>query len=91
VAYFAASTDPVETNTKFAQSLMADYPILSDPTKEVGRAYGVVPPEGQNAKRWTYYIGKDGKILFIDTQVKAGGHGADVAAKLKELGVAEKK
>ena len=43
------------------------------------------------AKRWTFYIGKDGKILFIDKDVKADTAGADVAAKLAELGVARKK
>src|SRR5262245_40500316 len=34
VAYFAASADDAETNKKFAESLQADYPILSDPTRE---------------------------------------------------------
>ncbi len=32
-AYFTASTDDVDTNTKFAESLSADYPILSDPVQ----------------------------------------------------------
>ena len=40
--------------------------------------------------RWTFYIGKDGKILHVDKQVKPGNHGADIAAKLEELGVDEK-
>jgi len=43
------------------------------------------------AKRWTFYIGKDGKILFIDQEVKVDAAGADIAAKLAELGVAKKK
>ena len=55
------------------------------------KAYGVVTGEKKTASRWTFYIGKDGEILFIDDKVKAGNHGADIAAKLKELGVAEKK
>jgi peroxiredoxin Q/BCP len=42
------------------------------------------------AKRWTFYIGKDGKILFIDKDVKVDTAGADIAAKLAELGVARK-
>lgn len=42
-------------------------------------------------ERWTFYIGPDGKVLFVDKQVKAGSHGSDVVAKLKELGIAEKK
>ena len=82
--------DGEKGNKAFAKSLEADYPILSDPSKETAKAYGVLSERGL-ANRWTFYIGKDGKILFIDDKVKAGAHGADVAAKLKELGVAEKK
>jgi len=42
------------------------------------------------AKRWTFYVGKDGKILFIDKEVKTDTAGADIAAKLAELGVARR-
>ncbi len=64
-----------------------DYPILSDPGKETAKAYGVVTPERQLAARWTFYIGKDGKILYIDKKVSPGSHGAEVASRLKELGI----
>jgi peroxiredoxin Q/BCP len=87
VAFFAASCDDVETNTKFAQSLELDYPILSDPEKGVAQAYGVVTPERQWPFRWTFYIGTDGKILAIDKEVRPATAGAGVAAKLAELGV----
>jgi len=43
------------------------------------------------ARRWTFYIGKDGKIAFIDKEVRVDTAGADVAAKLAALGVAPKK
>lgn len=90
VAYFTASCDTVEKNTEFAKSLSLDYPILSDPTKKVATAYGVVDATRPNPYRWTFYIGKDGKVLFVDKGVKTGSHGQDVAAKLRELGVPEK-
>jgi peroxiredoxin Q/BCP len=85
VAYFTASVDAPEENKKFAESLGADYPILSDPGKKIAEAYGVVHPGREVAERWTYYIGKDGKILFVDRQVKAQSAGEDVVKKLKEL------
>lgn len=78
-------------NKAFAKSLGADYPILSDASKETARAYGVLNAERGFANRWTYYIGKDGKILAIDAKVKPASHGADIVAQLKELGLAEKK
>ena len=90
MAYFTASCDDAETNKKFAESLGLDYPILSDPGTHTARAYGVVTDERKVPFRWTFYIGKDGKILFIDDKVQANSHGADLAAKLKELGVARK-
>jgi len=90
VAYFAASADDAETNKKFAESLELDYPILSDPGKEVARAYGVITGDGNYPARHTFYIGVDGKILFVDRQVKPGTAGADVAARLAELGVAKR-
>lgn len=91
MAYFTASTDDARTNKEFAQSLSLDYPILSDPTLETAKAYGVLKPGGKTAQRWTFYIGKDGKILHVDTQVSAASHGEEIAKKLKELGVEAKK
>ena len=71
-------------NARFAESLGLSYPILSDATKEVARAYGVLAPNGY-ASRWTFYIGADGRILDIDQKVSAASHGRDVVAKLTEL------
>lgn len=52
--------------------------------------YGIYNPERKVPARVTFYIGPDGKILHIDKTVKTASHGADVAMKLKELGVAQK-
>ena len=84
--YFGASVDSPETNARFAQSLDLDYPILSDPAKNVARAYGVLSASGF-ASRWTFYIGVDGRILDIDKKVNASSHGADVTETLKRLEV----
>jgi peroxiredoxin Q/BCP len=92
VAYFTASNDPVDQNKKFAESLGLDYPILSDPDSSVAAKYGVLneTAKGKAARRWTFYIGADGKILQIDKEVKTASHGADVAATLGTLGVKKK-
>ena len=86
VRYFAASVDSVETNARFARSLGLTYPILSDPSKNVARAYGVLGVAGFPS-RWTFFIGADGRIVAIDKQVHAATHGRDVVAKLTELGM----
>ena len=88
VQYFAASVDDPETNAGFAASLGADYPILSDPTKATARAYGVLGASGF-AQRWTFVIGRDGRVLAIDRRVSASTHGADIVRTLNALGVQE--
>ena len=88
VAYFTISTDDAETNRKFADSLNVDYPILSDPAKQVAKAYGVIHQGREVPERWTFYIDKGGVIRAIDKNVNTGQHGADVVARLKELGMA---
>ena len=80
--------DTPETNKKFAEELGLDYPILSDPGKQVARAYGVITGDQAYASRWTFYIGRDGKILYIDKHVNPASHGQDVLARLKALGIA---
>ena len=88
VAYFMASVDSFEDNKGFAEQHKADFPLLADPTKETATAYGVLGAMGV-ARRWTFYIGKDGRILAIDKQVEPATSAEDIAAKLAELGVAK--
>jgi thioredoxin-dependent peroxiredoxin len=88
VALFGASVDDAQTNKKFAESLGLDFPLLSDPTKAAATAFGVLSAGG-SANRWTFYIGKDGKVAFIDQNVQPSTHGQTVAEKLRQLGIAK--
>ena len=90
VAYFMASVDAVDGekgNKAFAESEKADFPMLSDPTKEAAAAYGVLNPERGVASRWTFYIDKNGTITAIDKAVKPPTSAEDMLAKLSELKV----
>jgi peroxiredoxin Q/BCP len=87
VSYFMASVDPIEKNRGFAAEQKADFPLLSDPDKDTARAYGVLNMLGV-ASRHTFYIGKDGRILYIDRNVRPATSAEDMAAKLEDLGVA---
>ncbi len=87
-AYFMVSVDPLDGpqgNKAFAETHKADFPLLSDPTKETANAYGVLSERGF-ANRWTFYIAKDGKIAAIDKQVKPATSAEDMAAQLGQLG-----
>jgi len=57
----------------------------------VAAAYGVVDRDQPFASRWTFYIGVDGRILYIDKQVSPASHGKAIAARLAELGVPKRR
>ncbi len=89
VEYFMASVDTPEKNAEFAKMENANFPLLSDPTKSVAQAYGVLSPRGV-ANRWTFYIGPDGNIQHIQKMVNTQTAGQDLATKLAELKVKKK-
>jgi peroxiredoxin Q/BCP len=92
--YFMISVDPLDGdkgNKAFSDTYHADFPLLSDPAKDTANAYGVLNAERGFANRWTFYIGKDGKITAIDKTVKPATSAEDMAATLKQLGVEERK
>jgi len=100
VNYFMISVDPIEKNTQFAKATSvtlgqganaqvvdkkeADFPLLSDPTKETAKAYGVLNDRGV-ANRWTFYIDKNGKISYIEKMVKPETSAEDMLTEIAAL------
>ena len=80
------SLDDAEKNRAFAESLGAKHVLLSDPGGEAARAYGVAGLAGLFARRWTFYIDREGTIRAIDQNVSTATAGQDIARKLGELG-----
>ena len=92
------SVDTPEENKAFAEKEQADFPMLSDPGKQVAEAYGVLPPVNPErpdaarlARRWMFFIGPDGKIMWIEKVGHTADAGEFLAKKLAELGVKQKK
>ena len=86
VSYFMASVDPLDDNRDFAKKTGADFPMLSDPSKDTAKAYDVLNFM-RVASRVTFYISKEGKILKIDEDIKPKTAAEDIAKYLKELNV----
>ena len=86
--YYMVSVDPIADNTGFAAQEGADFPLLSDESKAVAAAYGVLSGSGY-AKRHTYYIDDTGTIVAIDRAVKPATSAQDMAAMLAKLGAPE--
>ncbi len=103
VTYYMASVDALEDNIKFAKATSvtlgeganakvvekkeADFPMLSDPSKEVATKYGVLNARG-TANRWTFYIDKTGRIAAIDKMLRPETSAEDMLTKLSEAKVA---
>jgi len=86
--YFMASVDPLEQNKGFAAEHSADFPMLSDPSKEVAKAYGVLREDRGVAARHTFYIDENGIIVAIDRDVNPSTSAEDMASTLGNLNVA---
>jgi peroxiredoxin Q/BCP len=91
------SVDKPEDNQRFAEQEQANFPMLSDPTMKTAEAYGVLPPVNPDrpdaarlARRWMFFIGPDGKIVWIEKVGHTSDAGTFLAAKLDELKVKKK-
>lgn len=65
------SMDSPFANNAFAHQIGATFPLLSDWGGKVTREYGVYSSEDEAPKRVNFLIGKDGKILEIQTDNEA--------------------
>jgi peroxiredoxin Q/BCP len=64
------SHDSVAKQRRFAERYTLGYPLLSDPDGTVARQFGVNTRFGIiPVKRWTFVIGKDGRVLDV---IKSG-------------------
>ncbi len=77
------SVDSAETHRKFAEKYGLPFILGADNSKEIAKKYGVLGLA--TAKRVTFIIDKDGKIVYIFDKVKPKGHAQEVLEKLKEL------
>ena len=80
------SLDSADRNGEFSTAHGDGFPVVSDPTGETARAYGVVAEDGRYARRFTFYIDRDGVIRYVDREVDPRTAGRDVARRLEKLG-----
>jgi peroxiredoxin Q/BCP len=84
------SPDSLNSHRRFREKYGLNFPLLSDPDKEVARAYGAYGKKRMYGRvtegiiRSTFLIDEEGRILKVWYNVKAKGHVADL---MKELGI----
>ncbi len=85
IPVFGISVDSRESIREFVEKYSLNFPLLSDESKTVSKAYGVLSPLGFS-KRVTFIIDKEGKIAHILEKVDVNTHSKevfDLAVKLK--------
>ena len=73
------SFDTVEDNAAFARKFGFNFPLLCDTERAVGVAYGAADsPTASTAKRISYLIDADGRVLRAYPKVNAAAHPEEV-------------
>jgi peroxiredoxin Q/BCP len=82
------SKDPPAAQKRFKEKYQLPFPLLSDESTEVQKAWGVWGEKNMYGKkilgtiRTTVVIGPDGKVEQVFPKVKVDGHVADVLGSL---------
>lgn len=80
VAVAGVSFDSAESHQKFIAGHSLNFPLLADTDGKIADAYGVRMPERSMARRVSFLIGKDGKILHVTDSPNAETHLSEMLA-----------
>jgi thioredoxin-dependent peroxiredoxin len=85
------STDDVGSHVKFTKKYSLPFALLSDKHAVVAKSYGAAWKLGplSKAKRHSFIISQDGKIVQIFRKVNAKDHSKEIIAALKSLQATE--
>jgi peroxiredoxin Q/BCP len=79
----AVSSDKEARQAEFRRTIGAEFSFVSDPKGDLIKKFGVKTPLVTFAKRTTFVIGKDRKVLHVETGKDAvDGSGAAEACSL---------
>ncbi len=82
IVVLGVSADDEASHQAFTEKYNLNFPLLADTNQELIKAYDV--DGGGYAKRVTYVIDADGKIINVDSSVNTSTHAEDI---LKSLGL----
>lgn len=85
VKVFGISTDDVKAQEEFKRALGLGFTLLADPEGKAVALYGSKFPIFNYSKRWSFIIGPDLKIRFIERDVEAKEDAKHLMEELKKL------
>lgn len=80
VVVLGVSADDEASHQQFTQKYNLNFPLLADTDKSLIQAYDV--DGGGYAKRVTYVIDGNGKVIHVDSSINTSSHASDVLATL---------
>ncbi|MCC5639323.1 peroxiredoxin [Nostoc sp. CHAB 5844] len=80
IVVLGVSADDEVSHQAFTQKFNLNFPLLADTDKTLIQTYDV--DGGGYAKRVTYVIDGDGKIIHVDGNVNTSNHASDILAAL---------
>ncbi|MEM0476564.1 MAG: peroxiredoxin [Candidatus Aenigmatarchaeota archaeon] len=78
------SADDLETQKEFAEKYNAKFPLIADTNLEVINLYNAKNPRSEGAKRITYVIDKNMRIISVIKTLKAEEHADEALKVIKE-------
>lgn len=82
---YGISVNTVEDQKKFSEKYKLNFPLLADKDAKVAKLFGVKWPLIDIAKRWTFTISPDNKIVDIGEDVDPVLDSERVIKKIQEL------
>jgi len=84
VQLFGVSVQDVNSKKTFCDKEGIKYSLLADVEKKTSRDYGVLLPQGV-AKRVSFVIGPDGKVVAVDREVRPASVAKDTLALVEKV------
>jgi peroxiredoxin len=86
VKVFAASCDKTKYLSPFSKELGLSFPILADPTRTTAIQWAAVHDGRDIPERWAYFIGRDGRIAAVVSELEAARAGEILVQESLKLG-----
>ncbi|MDI7774586.1 peroxiredoxin [Asticcacaulis sp. EMRT-3] len=84
VSVIGVSADDIDTLKKFsAQTCEGKFPVASDTSATVAKAYDAKIPAVSMASRVSYIVGQDDKIIFVHSDMNAATHVKSLLAAIQ--------
>jgi thioredoxin-dependent peroxiredoxin len=85
VEVIGVSFDPSDSHQKFIAKYNLNFPLIADPTGAIADTYGVRIPGRNMAKRVSFLIGLDGRIVHITNTMNAQTQLDEMSAAIEQL------